>query len=190
MEAPRHASGNRQIGIHPALLIATFLDPRTKSLVSVPDVPSRVAIKSRVNELMELSEAEHRNKSAPPAADAVMEEELIEDDDEEEDDDLFTNMEADVAAADAELEQAGGDGWDVASACADELKRYMATKSLRFRFKLGADWVYEDPLLWWKKNESLFPILGRLARFYLALPATSAPSERILSSFASNICTL
>ena len=46
-----------------------------------------------------------------------------------------------------------------------------------------------DPLEWWKKNQLKYPYLARLASLYLAVPATSAPSERIWSR-ASRILTL
>lgn len=40
----------------------------------------------------------------------------------------------------------------------------------------------EDPISWWKQNSTKYPRLSVLAQCYLALPATSVPSERIFSS--------
>ena len=37
-----------------------------------------------------------------------------------------------------------------------------------------------DALLWWKNNESRFPIIAKLAKQLFSVPATSVPSERIL----------
>lgn len=38
-----------------------------------------------------------------------------------------------------------------------------------------------DPLEWWKKHEKRFPLVAKLARKYLCIPATSSPSERAFS---------
>ena len=46
----------------------------------------------------------------------------------------------------------------------------------------------DDPLLWWKNNESRYPTIASLARQYLAIPASSTPSERIFST-CGNILT-
>jgi hypothetical protein len=56
------------------------------------------------------------------------------------------------------------------SSIADEVDRYFDENG-----------AADDPLAWWKRKEALFPRLARLARKYLALPASSAPSERIFS---------
>jgi hypothetical protein len=52
-----------------------------------------------------------------------------------------------------------------------------------------ADGSFGDPLEWWKRTQLKYPYLARLARLYLAVPATSAPSEKIWSR-ASIILTL
>jgi hypothetical protein len=59
------------------------------------------------------------------------------------------------------------------------VSQYQALKSIPLR---------SNPLSWWNDNHRLFPRLAKLAKKYLCIPATSAPSERAFSS-ASNIDT-
>ena len=40
--------------------------------------------------------------------------------------------------------------------------------------------------LWWKEREMLYPLVAKLAKKYLAIPASTAPSERVFS-VAKNI---
>jgi hypothetical protein len=47
------------------------------------------------------------------------------------------------------------------------------------------DGKYSNPLGWWRKNAYKFPVLARLSRKLLAIPATSAPSERVWSRVSS-----
>lgn len=43
-------------------------------------------------------------------------------------------------------------------------------------------------LVWWMTNESTYPRIAKLAKRYLAVPATSVPSERVFST-AGDIVT-
>ena len=62
----------------------------------------------------------------------------------------------------------------------DEVSSYLALP------KVHPD---DCPLLWWKTNKTRFPVLSKLARKYLAIPATSTPSERLFSE-AGNVMTI
>lgn len=62
----------------------------------------------------------------------------------------------------------------------DEVDNYLASPKIHFE---------NCPLSWWKNNESRFPILSKLAKKYLAIPATSTSSERLFSQ-AGNIMTI
>jgi hypothetical protein len=175
----------RQIGVHPALLIATFLDPRFKTLFTVPDGGSKLAIKNRVLQLMKESETAYRASLAPAAAPTEEEKEAEEENEDE--DDMFAAIEAAAAASSAAAGDGGNDAVGVLSvddACSDELKRYVAAPMLSIRTKVAgtaSTWIWHDPLDWWNKNQIAYPILARLAKIYLAVQATSAPSERIFS---------
>ncbi len=46
----------------------------------------------------------------------------------------------------------------------------------------------QDPLVWWKDNESRFPLLAKVAKKYLCVCATSFASERVFSTMG-NIVT-
>ncbi|XP_057706031.1 E3 SUMO-protein ligase ZBED1-like [Corythoichthys intestinalis] len=43
----------------------------------------------------------------------------------------------------------------------------------------------ENPLLWWRTNAARYPTLAKLAKCFLAIPATSTPSERLFSNTAN-----
>ena len=51
------------------------------------------------------------------------------------------------------------------------MKRYLKEVEINY-----------DSLTWWKCHETSFPIISKLARKYLAIPASTAPSEREFST--------
>jgi hypothetical protein len=65
-----------------------------------------------------------------------------------------------------------------------KLKRYPASPEGELDRYLAEDVIDEDEdiLAWWKHHAEAYPCLARIARDYLAIPATSVPSERAFSS--------
>ena len=61
----------------------------------------------------------------------------------------------------------------------DEVAEYLREDKINFT---------QSPFEWWINKKSKYPILARLARIYLAVPATSTPSERLFSD-AGNLLT-
>ena len=59
-----------------------------------------------------------------------------------------------------------------------QLEAYDQLSPMQMKDKFGN---YNDPMKFWKENESQFPELKQLATEFLSIPATSAPSERVWS---------
>ena len=47
-----------------------------------------------------------------------------------------------------------------------------------------------DPINWWKVHAKTFPVMAKLARKYLCIPATSTPAERVFSQMGLLITKL
>ncbi|KAG7343051.1 hAT family C-terminal dimerization domain containing protein [Nitzschia inconspicua] len=64
----------------------------------------------------------------------------------------------------------------------DELKRYKSFSPMPYRKLLpSGNKVSNDPLKWWEEKAAYLPIMSGLAKAYLSIQATSAPSERVFS---------
>ena len=62
--------------------------------------------------------------------------------------------------------------------CKSELLNYRGTHSIPTFVGTNMN----DPLLWWKQHAGAFPTLWLLAAYFLAIPGTSALSERCFSA--------
>ena len=69
------------------------------------------------------------------------------------------------------------------------MKRRCVEKESELERYLKADTIdtHADILQWWKQNAKAYPCLARIARDYLAIPATSVPAERAFSGGADLI---
>ena len=61
----------------------------------------------------------------------------------------------------------------------DELDAYFGLPQAQHVDKSGEEF---DVLEWWKKHADVFPNLSKMARQYLAMPASSAGVERLFSA--------
>ena len=85
-------------------------------------------------------------------------------------------------SSDEEIIDAGADGdLSVEGIVANEIRKYQSDRDLR----LQKDGCYNCPLEWWRLHNTDYPHIWKVAERILAIPATSAPSERVFSSAAN-----
>lgn len=65
-----------------------------------------------------------------------------------------------------------------ANTCPEEVEDYLQMTRIS---------TTSSPLEWWAHKEKQLPRLAKLARSYLAIPATSTPSERVFSLAGNTI---
>ncbi len=80
------------------------------------------------------------------------------------------------------MEDAGVDGaLSVEEIVSNEMRKYQSDKGLQ----LQTDDCYNCPLEWWGLFILIIPTSGKWLRRFLAILATSTPSERVFSSAAN-----
>ena len=80
----------------------------------------------------------------------------------------------------AELEEE-----DIKIDCKRELDRYLNAPGQALKIKTDKGEEFSDPLDMWKVHAASYPVLAKLARAFLSIPATLAPSERVWSQSAN-----
>ena len=69
---------------------------------------------------------------------------------------------------------------DIDTLVQSEVVNYRNEENLLMRDPISG--IINNPLLWRKECEKMYPNVSKLARKILCIPTTSAPSERVFSS--------
>ena len=65
-----------------------------------------------------------------------------------------------------------------------DIDRYFCTETIVYDEKYGGPF---DLLGWWRENRFKYPTMARVARDYLAIPATSTSCERLFSGLRDTL---
>jgi hypothetical protein len=163
----------RYISLHKIVIVAAFLDPRFKNLHPFVPESDRPAVFSYVLTLMR--SLTDTNNTSEPLSEQQQEQPTT-------NDTATTSQDSDDIFAELITESGEQNDYitdDNAMICEAELNRYKGIKPIHHQ---------HNPLKWWSENSAKFPLLSQLALRYLAIPATSASSERLWSR-AANIIT-
>ncbi len=202
-KVPRSGPNTRQFGLNKAVLFAYVLDPRHKHLELSHIKPSHQAkISDGLLKKMVENEKTFRKKnaalldvvqSAAPVASPPRKKRRsgADDDSDEDDNDAEDDDDARFAAynraAAKSAPQNTLDELKIQQTCERELALYLPCAGIRKKIMVNGKPVHNDPFAWWKGSCGEFPILWRLAQVYLAIPATSAPSERAFSHAGNTV---
>jgi hypothetical protein len=179
----RRGDQNRQIGIHAYSYWAMALDPRTKKYLQKiltngrdvwrlwDDIKKSCLEGARATRIP--ATEEHGDMQARQRAENQMERQR--------------NRTGAASffpeSSDEEMEDEAADsGLSVEELVCNEIRRYQSDRGLR----LQTDSCYNCPLEWWRVHHTDYPHIWKVAEKILAIPATSAPSERVFS-LAANI---
>jgi hypothetical protein len=162
---------NRHITLHPYFFLASYLDPRVRPLL--PQMLTASGLRNLENDLLSMMEIEYglmendRPVKSLPAVDLTSN---------------STPIRATILFAGLEVENVEGQNDDLdEEAVMNEIKSELTFFKKEATMPLTTADGYSNPLDWWRKNAYKFPFLARLARKLLAIPASSAPSERVWS---------
>jgi hypothetical protein len=171
-ENNRRVEGNRQIGIHQSALMASALDPRTKCLIFIKGEIDQERIWDSICE--HCIEIAQNNLTPPHSVHTVIEE--------PENEILCGNDCFAYLTHSASKKRIGSGNLvanDIPSIVRSEVRNYRNADNLLMRDPISR--TINNPLIWWKEHEQMYPNVAKLARKILCIPATSAPCERVFS---------
>jgi hypothetical protein len=186
----RHTRGERRIlkGLTHEAMVACYLDPRTKGS-GIPEGEDMIRLRHLIYRMME-EEFDKINVDLTTNLTSDDSVERIEDStsssigdvaaEELEEDDLWDDLapQSNLQAGEETLAQQRCRILQAELSQFDKLPQVIVSKSTSSN---DASQHHQDPLRWWKHHAFSMPYLSKVARCYLAIPATSASSERVFS---------
>lgn len=198
--------GNRRraVGIPKIVLMAMYLDPRTKSAVGIPPADRDLIWQDLKSVLTELAvsigpltpcpglvgddmagvvnqhNGRQRNNEMAEFFDEIEQEAEV--DAEEVPDDLLQELYDDMNPMPGMNNNGQAVPWTPERArlvVHAEVDHYKSGNGIPMIESSGK---FACPLTWWRQHENDFPYLSKLAAKYLSIPATSAPAERVFST--------
>ena len=175
-ENESEGSQRRLKGLSKLTMMAAAVDPRTKMLRGIPDTDKRLLWRHIASVMLEIAYdvvlvPVHDSPNLVPFAAGVNAEK-----------DYYDLLMEDVQV-DVDLDLLLREEISTEDKIKAELSHYRALPILPGKRNDAAGGVvHVNPLLWWKDHEDKLPIMSKLARRVLCIPATSAPSERVFSA--------
>ena len=179
--------------VNPYLVAASLLDPRVKGFLNGADPKCEYVMTDEHFEELKADVVEHMiaqvhenqsvNGTSRRAADDNEAQESTKDSNDayngglDEDELMFGGMDRVVEEPRSAVTE---DETNIKVTCEKELEIYLRTPALKLKQPGGS---FIDPLAWWNMEhvQKRFPILAQVSNIFLAIPATSAPSERMWS---------
>jgi hypothetical protein len=174
----------RQVGVHRVVIFAHALDPRFKALKIIPDGERQAIWDALVHEVKETT-----NVSTGGGSDGTT---TLNDNDhiktpppvEKKKKSTFL----DASPIKRHLLRLKDDSDSDTNSSPPDALREQVMLQLKHYISLRQVDIETNPLAWWEVRKDSMPLIWKYARMVLAIPATSAPSERAFSS-AGNLVT-